>query len=143
MATATTPRPRVAKRAPAKAVPAANFASKSARQRVRKSMLRAAVSNWAAEKRMSAKERAEFYRNIRRMKLRRRMIASGMRDLAISVEAMQQQLRRVEDRHPDFDLKILDEALDLGRAAVGSTNAAAAEFELFAKRKIYFTEVVG
>jgi hypothetical protein len=105
-------------------------------------MVRAAMSNWVAEKRVAAAERAEFYRNLRQMKLRRIQIAKGMRALAISVEAMQQQLRRVEDRNPTFDLKVLDEALDLGRAAVGSTEAAASEWELFARHRIYFTEVV-
>jgi hypothetical protein len=142
MATATTSRSTATKRAPAKAVPAANFASKRERKRVRKSMVRAALANWVATKRGEAAERAEFYRNLRRLKLRRIEIAKAMRVLAIGVEGLQQQLRRVEDRNPSFDLKVLDEALDLGRAAVGSTEAAASEWELFAKRKIYFTEVV-
>ncbi|GAA0432386.1 hypothetical protein Aca07nite_19480 [Actinoplanes capillaceus] len=159
MATAptTTPRPRATKTAPAKAaptraVPAANFTSKSERKRVRKSLVRAAMANYIAEKRSAHRERAEFYRRLRSMKTRRRAIAKLMFGLLVSVNVMEQQLRRVEDRNPfvgsqqsaDEKLftRLLDEAMELGRAASGSLVAASAEWDSFARRKIYFTEAV-
>jgi hypothetical protein len=142
MATATIP--------PVKAVPGANFASKRQRKQVRKGMVRAALANRVAEARTGAAERAAFYRRLRHMKLRRIAIAKSMVGLSISVEALQQQLRRVEDRNnlttktvaEKKALADLDEALDLGRSAVGAIQAAAEEWQLFAKRRIYYTEVM-
>lgn len=142
MATATMP--------PVKAVPGANFASKRERKQVRKGLVRAALANRVAEVRTGAAERAAFYRRLRHMKLRRITIAKKMASLVVSIEALQQQLRRVEDRNDlagktaaeKKALNDLDAALDLGRAAAGSIQAAADEWQLFAKRKIYYTEVM-
>jgi hypothetical protein len=149
MASATAP--------PFKAVRGANFASKRERKRVRKGLARAALANFVAEARTGAAERAEFYRRLRHMKLRRMEVAKKMVALSITVGALQQQLRRVEDRGVLMSgaktaaekaaerkmLADLDAAMDLGRAAMGAVQAAAAEWQLFAKQKIYFTEVVG
>jgi hypothetical protein len=143
MATATAP--------PIKAVPGANFASKRERKRVRKSLVRAALANRIAEVRTGAAERAAFYRRLRHMKIRRIAIAKKMVDLSITVGALQAQLRRVEDRNnltgktvaEKKALADLDAALDLGRSAKGAVEAAAEEWQLFAKRRIYFTEVAG
>ena len=142
MATATMP--------PVKAVPGANFASKRERKRVRKGLVRAALANQVAEVRTGAAERAAFYRRLRIMKQRRIAIAKKMAALTVSVGALQQQLRRVEDRNDlagktvaeKKALADLDNALDLGRAAKGAIEAAAEEWQLFAKRRIYFTEVM-
>jgi hypothetical protein len=136
---------------PFKAVPGANFASKRERKRVRKGLVRAALANKVAEVRTGAAERAAFYRRLRHMKIRRMAIAKKMVGLSISVGALQQQLRRVEDRHcmatkTVAEKKVvadLDAALDLGRSAMGAVEAAAEEWQLFARRRIYFTEVVG
>jgi hypothetical protein len=142
MATATVP--------PIKVVPGANFASKRERKRVRKSLVRAALANKVAEVRTGAAERAAFYRRLRHMKIRRMAIAKKMVALSVSLAALQQQLRRVEDRNnlagktvaEKKALADLDAALDLGRAAMGAIEAAAEEWQLFAKRRIYFTEVM-
>jgi hypothetical protein len=142
MATATVP--------PIKAVPGANFASKRERKRVRKSLVRAALANKVAEVRTGAAERAAFYRRLRQMKLRRMAIAKKIVALSVSVGALQQQLRRVEDRNnlagktvaEKKALADLDAALDLGRSAMGAVEGAAEEWQLFAKQRIYFTEVM-
>ncbi|MEV4278688.1 hypothetical protein [Actinoplanes xinjiangensis] len=142
MATATMPS--------VKAVPGANFTSKRVRKQARKSYVRAVLANRVAEIRTDAAERAAFYRELRHMKIRRIAIAKKMVALSISVAALQQQLRRVEDRNDlagktvaeKKALADLDAALDLGRAAMGAIQAAADEWQLFAKKRIYFTEVM-
>ncbi len=136
------PRPRGTAPSRPRPVRDANFQTKSQRKRVRKSMVRAYLANRVGEARVAARDRADFYRTLRLKKLRRREIAKSMRALAVSVAGVQQQARRVEDRNPHLDLKSLDEVFDLGRAAVGATEAAASEWELFSRRKIYYTEVV-
>lgn len=120
----------------------ANFMSKRERKAVRKGMVRAYLSNRIAEAREGAADRAEFYRNLRYMKIRRKTIAKEMRTLAEMVMAVQQPLRRIEDREPDADLRIVDEALALTRSAAAATDSAAVEFDMFARRRIYYTEAV-
>ena len=139
--------PPAPRKAPAKAVPRrpvadANFLPKRQRKQVRKSMVRAYLANRVTEAREGARDRAEFYRNLRAIKMRRRAIAKEMQALAVTVSGLQQDLRRLEDRGVEVDLGLLDECYDLARSAVGSTHAAAAEWELFSRRRVYYTELV-
>jgi hypothetical protein len=133
----------------------ANFLPKRERKQVRKSMVRAYLANRVAEARVGAAERAEFYRNLRHMKLRRRKIAAEMYVLGDMVSGLHREITRTVDRHStrasasDADAGLLraversgDEARELARAAEASVATAADEFQLFSQRRIYFTEAV-
>jgi hypothetical protein len=103
-------------------------------------MVRAYLSNRVAEAREGIEDRAEFYRNLRYMKMRRKAIAKEMRSLAEMVGNLRNPLRRIEDREEGVNVVLLDEAMDLTKSASAAAEAAAIEFELFAKRRIYYTE---
>jgi hypothetical protein len=132
----------------------ANFVSKRERKQVRKSMVRAYLANRVAEARVGAAERAEFYRNLRHMKLRRRKIAAEMHVLGDMVAGLHREITRTVDRYntrsssSDVEgTRLLrevqrsgDEARELAKAAQTSVATAADEFQLFAQRRIYFTE---
>lgn len=146
------------KAVPRKPVAGANFVPKRERKRVRKSMVRAYLANRVAEVRVGAAQRAEFYRNLRMMKLRRIEIAKGMVVLSAMVDALQSRLESLGDRiegsvaptRTEDERMVLkqllataDETADLARSAGVAVSTAAAEFWMFAKRRIYYTEVVG
>ncbi|MFC3386916.1 hypothetical protein ACFOHP_33915 [Couchioplanes caeruleus subsp. azureus] len=116
---------------------------KAQRKAVRKSLIRAALANRLADRQLAKQERVEFYRNLRLMKMRRWEIAKAMGVLAAMLAGMQQQLRHVEDRNEGtLNIKVVDEVFDTARAAMVAVETAATEFELFARRKIYYTEAV-
>ena len=133
----------------------ANFLPKRERKVIRKGLIRAALSNRVAEARVGAAERAEFYRNLRLMKVRRRAIAKEMFVLVAMVDGLTRQVDRVGDRldhrptqTPEEQaaekalVAAVDEALDAGQAAERAVSAAAGEFQEFSRRKIYYTQAV-
>ena len=66
---------------PVRAVTGSNFEPKRIRKAKRKALIRAQFGNMTANVRAAAEDRAEFYRNLRTMKLKRRLIAREMRKL--------------------------------------------------------------
>lgn len=131
----------------------ANFTSKSERKRIRKSMIRAYVSNKVAEARTGAAVRADFYRKLRQMKERRLMIARQMAVLASMVEAAGSKACTLPALADNVDAKTaaqkkvvndlhrsIDETVSAGQSAAKSISGAADEMAAFAKRRIYYTE---
>lgn len=118
----------------------ANFAPKRERKQIRKSLIRAYVSNKVGEARVGAQERAEFYRNLRQIKLRRRKIAQEMAVLADMVGGLGREVHRVADRHREVDSSYLEEANSLVKVAMGSIAAASDEFWSFSRARVWFTE---
>jgi c-di-GMP-related signal transduction protein len=138
---------------PIRAARGSNFTSKSERKRIRKSMIRAYVSNRVAEVRTGAAARAEFYRGLRQMKERRILIARQLGLLASMTDAAASKastlgalVDNVEAKTPAHK-KIVndlyssaDQTVSAGRAAAASVDGAAGEMAAFAKRRIYYTE---
>ena len=72
---------------PLRASNRSNFQSKSERKRIRKSMIRAYVSNRVADARTASAARIDFYRRLRQMKERRILISRQLSVLASMAEA--------------------------------------------------------
>lgn len=149
MATATR-KPTTAKRrsSPVRPVKGANFTPKRERKAerkrlIRKGVMRGHVGNAVADARMSARERADFYRRLRELKQRRRKIAAEFAVLVSVTAGLQRDAQHVLDRHPDVDAGLLEEAMLLIKRAHASVGAAADEMQAFSRRKVFFTEMVG
>lgn len=125
-----------------KPVASANFQSKTKRQRARRGLVQGHVKNAFADARVSARERAEFYANLRNLKMRRRKIAEEMAVLAAMTAGLQRDVLHVGDRYPDVDEAVVDEAHGLVKRANASVGAVADELHAFSRRKVFFTEAV-
>lgn len=132
-----------------------NFTSKSERKRIRKSMIRAYVSNKVADARTGAAVRADFYRKLRQMKERRVLISRQMAVLASMVEAASSKAGTLPVLVDNIDAKTpvqkkvikdlndsIDETVSAGQAAAKSVEGASEEMAAFSKRRIYYTEAV-
>lgn len=131
--------PRTAARPrPVRAVTGSNFEPKRVRKAKRKMLLRGQVGNLVEDVRSEYEDRAEFYRNLRMIKLRRKHVAREMTSLAEMVRALLDEVQRVETRNPDAAGAALDEARELVKTAYGSVSTAADEFKLFARNRVYY-----
>jgi hypothetical protein len=134
VATSTTARP-------IRAVSGNNFEPKRVRKARRKALLRGTVGNIVADARMGAQDRAEFYRNLRMIKMRRRHLAKEMATLAGMVQGLRDSVQNVANRRPDLrDSAVLDEARQLVKAAYTSVSVAADEFRLFSRVRVYYVK---
>ncbi|WP_433501830.1 hypothetical protein ACQP1K_29470 (plasmid) [Sphaerimonospora sp. CA-214678] len=132
--------PTSTKARPIRAVKGSNFEPKRVRKAKRKALLRGMVGNTIADVRSEFEDRAEFYKNLRMIKLRRRHVAKEMQVLADMVKGLLSEVQRVENREPDFSAATLHEAHDLVKAAVTSVSVAADEFALFARNRVYYVK---
>lgn len=127
----------------------ANFQPKRVRKAQRKKLISKRslvgdVRNKVVDARLTARERAEFYRNLRHIKVARRKIAKEMSKLATMVDGLQREIRHVGDRYRyAVDSGVIDEAMRIAKKASGSMSAAADEFEAFSRKRVYFTQVTG
>lgn len=110
---------------------------------ISKKSLRGALTNKVADARLAAAERAEFYRNLRQMKMARRKIATEMATLATMVAGLQREARRVMDRYSDVDAGLVEEAVHIVKQANASTATAADEMYTFSRKRVFFTQVAG
>lgn len=134
MATAASTRPR-----PVRAVGGSNFEPKRVRKARRKVLVRGMVGNIVADARMGAQDRAEFYRNLRMVKLRRRHLAKEMATLAGMVQGLRDSVQNAANRRPDLrDSAVFDEARQLVKEAYTSVSVAADEFQLFSRVRVYY-----
>ncbi|WP_410666435.1 hypothetical protein [Amycolatopsis sp. lyj-84] len=120
----------------------ANFQPKRVRKQIRKGLIRAAVTNKIADVKVSAKERAQFYRQLRELKQRRRTIAAEFARLSTMVDGLQRGVYHVEDRYPGVSAGLLEEASLLVKTARAAVSSTADEMQAFSRRKVYFTEAV-
>lgn len=125
---------------PIRAVAGSNFEPKRVRKAKRKAMLRGHLGNVRANVRASAEDRAEFYRNLRTMKVKRRLIAREMRRLDQLVAELLQGVQHFANRYPEFRPTSLEDALGLCKAARVSASVAADEWAAFAARKVYYVK---
>ncbi|MGW5266980.1 hypothetical protein ACWEQG_38905 [Microbispora sp. NPDC004025] len=125
---------------PIRPVQGSNFEPKRVRKAKRKALLRGTVGNFTADVRSEFEDRAEFYKNLRMIKLRRKHVAREMRSLADMVKGLLGEVQRVEHREPDFSAPSLHEAHDLVKAAVTSVSVAADEFAMFARNRVYYVK---
>ncbi|MFC7650293.1 hypothetical protein ACFQX6_65675, partial [Streptosporangium lutulentum] len=102
---------------PIAAVKGNNFESKSVRKARRKLLVRGAVGNVIADARMAKEDRAEFYRNLRQIKLKRRQLSKEMDKLAGMTEGLLRSVQHFANRNPEFTSRSLDEARNLAKAA--------------------------
>lgn len=126
----------------------ANFQPKRVRKAERKKLIskksvRGVLTNKVADARLAAAERAEFYRNLRQMKMARRKIATEMATLATMVAGLQREARRVMDRYSDVDAGLVEEAVHIVKQANAAVSTAADEMYTFSRRRVYFTQVAG
>ncbi|UBU19231.1 hypothetical protein [Nonomuraea gerenzanensis] len=115
-----------------------NFEPKRIRKAKRKALVRGYVANKVADVRTEMQDRAEFFRNLRIMKMQRRKIAAEMAFLADDLRALQREVASVERRHPTVDLKLVDETHDLVRDALKAASVAADEYFAFSRQRIYY-----
>jgi hypothetical protein len=131
----------------------ANFGSKSERKRIRKSMVRAYVSNKVADARNAHSERVEFYRNLRRIKQYRleisreffvleSMVSTASHKAATAttlVDAIKASTPAQKKIVKDL-CDSVDETVSAGQSASKAAGGVASEFRAFATRRVYFTE---
>jgi hypothetical protein len=130
--------PSATKSRPVTVVKGANFEPKRVRKARRKLMVRGALGNVLADARMAKEDRAEFYRNLRQIKLKRRQLSKEMDKLAGMTEGLLRSVQHTANRHPDFNARSLDEARDLAKAAHTSVSVAADEFRVFSRVRVYY-----
>ena len=126
----------------------ANFQPKRERKAARKKLIskksvRGVLTNKVADARLAAAERAEFYRNLRQMKMARRKIATEMATLATMVAGLQREARRVMDRYSDVDAGLVEEAVHIVKQANAAVSTAADEMYTFSRKRVFFTQVAG
>lgn len=126
----------------------ANFQPKRVRKAERKKLIskksvRGVLTNKVADARLAAAERAEFYRNLRQMKMARRKIATEMATLATMVAGLQREARRVMDRYSDVDAGLVEEAVHIVKQANAAVSTAADEMYTFSRKRVFFTQVAG
>lgn len=117
----------------------ANFQSKKARKKARKS-LRGVVSNVVSDARLRHEEKAQFYRRLRLIKLRRRKIAIELSVLADMVAGLHREVLQVEDRMRSVDMGYLNTAKTMVKTAYSSSDAAADEFHSFSRARVWYAE---
>jgi hypothetical protein len=127
-------------------VKGANFVPKRQRKAARKKLVREySIHGWAANKvdevKAGARARADFVRNLREVKVRRRKIAAEMAALADMVSGLYRETNRIGDRVRDVDSGYLNEALMTVKAASASVGAVADEFHVFSRARVWYTEV--
>lgn len=125
---------------PMRAVTGSNFEPKRVRKAKRKALIRGVVGNMAADVRAGMDDRAEFYKNLRMIKLRRRHVAKEMNSLADMLKGLLGEVQRIADRYPAFTAASLHEAHDLVKSAYTSSSVAADEFALFARNRVYYVK---
>lgn len=135
MATATT-----ARRPAVRAVKGSNFEPKRVRKARRKMLVRGALGNIIADANMAREDRAEFYRNLRQIKLRRRHLAREMATLADRTRDLLTSIQHVGNRYPDFKGRSLDEAREEAKAAYTSVSVAADEYRVFSRVRVYYVK---
>lgn len=135
MATTTARKPR-----PVTVVKGSNFEPKRIRKARRKALVRGTFGNIIADARMAKEDRAEFYRNLRMIKLRRRHLAKEMATLAGMMQGLLGSVQNVGNRHPEFKARSLDEARDEAKAAFTSVSVAADEFQLFSRVRVHYVK---
>lgn len=118
----------------------ANFMPKRQRKAVRRGMVRGYLANKVADRQAAREDRAEFYRNLRQIKLHRRVIARQMWLLASSVAGLRSQVRRIEVLYPEIDIRFVEEVEGAIRVAELAVQAAASEFYAFSRARIYYSE---
>jgi hypothetical protein len=116
-------------------VKGANFGSRSERKAYRKS-LRSMVSNKIVDKQLNRKEKQEYYRKLRLVKLRRRKIAHEFRVLVEFLTALERQVARVHTRVPAANPAVVDAAVRLISHAVKAASETAGDFEAFSRRSV-------
>ncbi|MET8341012.1 hypothetical protein [Streptosporangium canum] len=125
---------------PVRVVKGANFESKKVRKARRKLMIRGAVGNVIADARAAKEDRAEFYRNLRMIKLKRRHLAKEMAVLAGMTQGLLGSVQSVGNRRPEMNGGLLDETRDLVKAAYTSVSVAADEFRMFSRVRVYYVK---
>jgi hypothetical protein len=121
----------------------ANFASKRERKLVRKSMISGWAANQLTDAKIAIKERQEFYKNLRNIKMARRNIAREFAYLADLVHQLPADVRRIDDRYKNVEPSYVGEALQLSKSASTSVSAAADQMWNFSRARVFFTEAVG
>jgi len=127
-------------------VQGANFETKRARKARRKRQVTAFLANRAVDARLGLEDRAAFYRRLRMVKIRRRLIAKGMEQLAVLVSSLRREVVRIDDRGwalmRETDdrgaQKLVDETAELTREADIAVGVAAAEFYAFSRARIFY-----
>lgn len=127
-------------RRPVRVVKGANFEPKRVRKAKRKALVRGYFANKKADIRTEMADRAEFFRNLRAMKMQRRKIAHEMRVLADQLRALERDVANVEHRHPTVNLAVVDQTHDVVHDAVKAATVAADEFFVFSRQRMYYVK---
>ncbi|MFD1046680.1 hypothetical protein ACFQ1S_14525 [Kibdelosporangium lantanae] len=88
-----------------------------------------------ADRSLNRHEKAEFYRKLRLVKLRRRQIAEEIGRLVNTAADVQRTIERVPNRMPASDPTIVAWAVGVARGAVREAEEAAGSFGAFWLRR--------
>lgn len=125
-----------------------NFSSKSARKAARKKLVRAAmrtggVRNTIANARHNAalkhRDKQDFYRKLRLIKMRRHKVADRMQEVATSLNGLAGGVRRASARTRMADPAMVELTGMLVAEAVRSTDKVAADLRSFARKRVLYT----
>lgn len=116
-------------------VKGANFGSRRERKAYRKS-LRSVIANKVVDKQLDHKEKQEFYRKLRLVKVRRRKIAAEFRVLVEHLASLERDVNRVHTRVPAANPAVVDAAVRLITQAVKAADETAAQFEAFSRKPV-------
>lgn len=116
-------------------VKGANFGSKRERKAYRKS-LRSVIASKVIDKQLDRKEKQEFYRKLRLVKIRRRRIAGEFAVLVEHLAALEREVNRVHTRAPAANPALVDAAVRLVAQAVKAADETGGQFEAFSRKTV-------
>jgi hypothetical protein len=140
--TAARTRSRTTKPTPIRPAEGTNSQPKRVRKAKRKALIRGTVGNAVMEVKTEYADRAEFYRNLRVMKIKRRLIAREMVRLDQLASELMGGVQHLAHRYPDFTASSFDDALALCKEARVSVSVAADEWSAFARRRVYYVKEI-
>ncbi|GLZ43721.1 hypothetical protein [Actinokineospora sp. NBRC 105648] len=111
------------------------ISSKSQRKAERKT-LRGQLANKLADRSLDKYEKANFYKNLRLVKVRRRALADALGAVASEIGSVTRQIERVHTRVPDVGRTRIDEALDASIWARKVADESASLLHTFARQPV-------
>lgn len=115
------------------------FSSKQARKKYRKGLIQGALKNKVADVRVGARQRADFYAQLRHMKLRRHEIAKEFQHLGTAVEDLQRDVRKLADRQ-GVNRSGVDECVAALLKVRSNVTTVTDDYRSLAHKKIFYGE---
>lgn len=118
-----------------KPVDRANFGSRSQRKAYRKS-LRSKIANRLIDHSLDSREKQQYYRTLRLVKMRRRRLINEFQLLVTTLESLRNEINRVYERTNAADPTVIAAAWGAANDALSAADATLAEIAEFSRRPV-------